>query len=162
MVYYYDDFGWLSQTPVEGRSTTVAPPTESLADGWAWNYVGIAGREWEAMELNPALIEPIAPLLPESYWWIDTGPFKDRLGMDALAIGASTHDACKGVMAMLEGRKYVDLKEVKTSAMLDILIATGQPAANPIFPGSGPMTGAKKATILNTPTTEKERHLKGV
>lgn len=91
-------------------------------------------------------------------WWVDEGPFKDRLGMDALAIAASTHDACKAVIAMLNNRKYVDLQGTSTSNLLDLLIATAQPTANPMFAGSGPMTPAKKNTILNTPVTSAEKH----
>lgn len=104
----------------------------------------------------------VAPPENPQIWWIDEGPFKDRLGMDALAIAASTHDACKGVVGMLSGRQYVNLKDPKTAMMLDILIATNQPAANPIFPGSGPMTPTKKTAILNAATTEFERHIKGL
>ena len=40
--------------------------------------------------------------------------------------------------------------------------ATAQPAAQPWAPGSGPMTLEKKAAILTTPTTEYERHVKGL
>ena len=96
------------------------------------------------------------------WWWVDVGPFKDRLGMDAPAIYASNHDACKGLVGMLEGRKYIDLKDPRIAGMLGILIATSQPAANAVFPGSGPMTAAKRDAIINTPTTEFERHVKGL
>ena len=95
-------------------------------------------------------------------WQIYLGPFKDRFGMDALAIYASSHDACKGVVGLLEGRLYIDLKDSRNAAMLDLLIAAQQPEANPIFPGSGPMTLEKKEAILNTPTTEEERFVKGL
>lgn len=95
-------------------------------------------------------------------WWVDVGPFKDRLGMDAPAIYTSTHDACKGVVGMVDGRKYIDLKDPRIAAMMGVLIATEQPSANPVWPGSGPMTAAKRDTILNTPTTEVERHIKGL
>ena len=98
----------------------------------------------------------------ERLWWVDTGPFKDRLGMDGPAIYASNHDACKGVVGLLTDRKYVWLKDPKVAAMLDVLIATAQPAANAVWPGSGPMTLAKKDAILNTVTTEYERHIKGL
>jgi len=159
-MFYHDEQGWLSATQVPGREgTTVPVPSTPLPEGHGWNFTG---HEWRAMPLVPVVATPPDPVEDEQLWWIDTGPYKDRLGMDALAIGASTHDACKGVMAMLEGRKYVDLKDPKVGAMLNILIATNQPAANPIFPGSGPMTAAKKTAILTTPTTEKERHIKGL
>lgn len=93
-----------------------------------------------------------------SDWWIYVGPFKDRLGMDAPAIAASSHDVCKGVMAMLADRKYVDLQGATAAAMLDLLIAANQPTANAFFPGSGPMTLAKKAAILGTKPTDSERY----
>ena len=91
-------------------------------------------------------------------WLVDEGPFKDRLGPDAHAIAASTHDACKAVTWALNNRKYVDLKDQKVSDMLDLLIATSQPTANAMFAGSGPMTAEKKNVILNTMPTAYERH----
>ena len=109
--------------------------------------------------------EQIAPVVPPEdprLWWIDVGPFKDRLGMDAPAIYASTHDACKGVVGLVEGRKYINLKDPRIAQMMGVLIATAQPAANAVWPGSGPMTAAKRDSILNTPTVEDERHIKGL
>jgi len=93
-----------------------------------------------------------------SDWWIDVGPFIDRLGMDGPAIGASSIDACRGAMAMLTGRKYVDLKGAQIQAFLGVLMATGQPTANATFPGSGPMTQAKIDVILGTKPTDYEKH----
>ena len=94
--------------------------------------------------------------------WIDIGPFKDRLGPDALAIAASDHAACRASVETLNGRQYVDLASNSLISLLDLLIATEQPTANPFFPGSGPMTEEKKLIILDTPTTEEERHVKGL
>lgn len=95
-------------------------------------------------------------------WWTDVGPFYDRFGADALAIAASDHGACKAVQTLTSVRKYIDLKDLRVAGMIDMLIATGQPVAQPWAPGSGPMTPAKKAAILTTPTTEYERHIKGL
>lgn len=95
-------------------------------------------------------------------WWVDVGPFYDRFGPDALAIAASDHGACKAVQTLTSVRKYIDLRDPRVAAMIDMLIATGQPVAQPWTPGSGPMTPAKKAAILETPTTEYERHIKGL
>lgn len=106
--------------------------------------------------------EPLEAPQDSRVWWLDEGPFKDRLGMDAPAIYASSHDACKGVVGMVSGRKYIDLKDPRIAAMMNVLIATAQPATNPVWPGSGPMTVAKRDAILNTPTTEYERFIKGL
>ena len=106
----------------------------------------------------PTVVQPPDPRL----WWVDVGPFYDRFGADALAIAASDHGACKAVQTLTGVRKYIDLKDHRVAAMIDMLIATAQPAAQPWAPGSGPMTAAKKAAILTTPTTEVERHVKGL
>ena len=95
-------------------------------------------------------------------WWTDVGPFYDRFGPDALAIAASENGACKAVQTLTGVRKYIDLRDPRVASMIDMLIATNQPEAQPWAPGSGPMTPAKKAAILETPTTEYERHIKGL
>lgn len=138
--------------------------------GIAWSTIASA-QQWETLNLpvfqasfnlqmQPPVIVPVAP--DPRLWWVDVGPFKDRLGMDALAIAASTNDACKAVIEMLNGRIYVDLKGQSTLNLINLLIATNQPSANPIFSGSGPLTAAKKALLINTPTLESERHIKGL
>lgn len=155
-MYYFDQYGWATDIPNPDRATDSEPPVCSNGQRPNWT-----GTHW-VCAVYTAPPAAVAPPEDPRIWWVDTGPFRDRMGMDALAIGASTHDACKGVSSMLSDRQYVGLKDPRTAAMLDILIATNQPAANPIFPGSGPMTAAKKAAILNTPTTEYERHIKGL
>lgn len=95
-------------------------------------------------------------------WWVDVGPFYDRFGPDALAIAASDNGECKAVQTLTGVRKYIDLKDPRVAQMIDMLIAVQQPAPAAFAPGSGPMTEAKKAAILNTPTTEVERHIKGL
>ncbi|RTL37166.1 MAG: hypothetical protein EKK53_21590 [Burkholderiales bacterium] len=100
--------------------------------------------------------------LDPRYWWVDTGPWRDRFGFDWLAIASSDNALCRACAQLYLDRKYVDLKDARNAQIIDALIATGQPAANPLFPGAGPMTAAKKAAILNTQTTEYERHIKGL
>lgn len=102
------------------------------------------------------------PVEDPRIWWVDVGPFKDRIGMDIGAIAASQHSACLGVKEFLNGRKYVNLRDPKVSLLLDVMIANNQPAADPVWPGSGPISATKKAVILDTPTTEEERHVKGL
>lgn len=136
---------------------------EPQAENWIQSDTASIGDTYDGANFTKPEATSAEPTAPdERLWWVDVGPFIDRLGSDGPAIGGSTHEACKGVMAMLTGRKYIDLKDPKTAMMLDILIAAQQPAASVFFPGSGPMTTAKKAAILNTPTTDKERHIKGL
>ncbi len=105
---------------------------------------------------------PVQPPEDPRIWWIDVGPLKDRLGMDALALAASNDGVCKAVIEMLNGRKYGDLKDLRLANLLGLLAANNQPAADARFPSSGPMTPAKIAVILTTATTEDERHIKGL
>ncbi|WOI43792.1 hypothetical protein [Acidovorax sp. BLS4] len=115
-------------------------------------------------ELEPLVEDVTQPVVPEDprCWWIDVGPFYDRFGADALAIAASDHGACRAVQTLTGVRKYIDLKDPRIGQMIDMLIAVQQPAAQAFAPGSGPMTAAKKAAILDTPTAERERHVKGL
>lgn len=102
------------------------------------------------------------PALKPEYHWIDTGPWRDRFGIDWLAITASDNALCKAAAQLWIDRKYINLKDERNAQVLDALIATNQPAANVLFAGAGPMTPAKKAAILNPVTTEYERHVKGL
>lgn len=100
--------------------------------------------------------------LDQQYHWIDTGPWRDRFGIDWLAITASDNALCKAAAQLWIDRKYINLKDPRNAQVLDALIATSQPATNVLFAGSGPMTVDKKNAILNPVTTEYERHVKGL
>ena len=123
---------------------------------------GLMGQRYSVQtgEFEPVPVPPAEP--DPRLWWMDVGPFYDRFGADAVAIAASDNGACKAVQTLTGVRKYVDLKDPRIGQMIDMLIATAQPAAQPWAPGSGPMTLEKKAAILTTPTTEYERHVKGL
>lgn len=99
------------------------------------------------------------PIAVDSTRHIYVGAFKDRLGMDALAIAASTHPICQAVKEMLRDRKYVDLNDSRTAALLDMLIATGQPEETAYFPSAGPITPEKKAVILDSAPTADEMYM---
>ncbi len=94
--------------------------------------------------------------------WISVGSFKDRLGSDAMAIAVSSHDVCRAAIETLNGREYVDLANEGLIGLLALMVATEQPTANALFPNSGPMTEEKVKAILETPTTESERHVKNL
>lgn len=164
-MYNYDLYGWYTTNPkYANRKADFAPdviPNDSVVGELYPNWTGI---KWTNLVYVTPLDEEEIIDTPENpqLWWIDVGPFRDRLGMDTLAIASSTHPVCLGVKEMLYDRKYIDLKDQRVSQLLDILIATNQPAASAYFPGSGPMTLVKKDLILNTPTTESERTIKGL
>ena len=134
--------------------------TEKATGAEVYRYGAEAPVAWAGYEFetHDHTVEGEVPAqeLPASAWFMYPGPFKDRLGMDGLAIEASTHPICIAAKGTLTGRLYIDLKNPKVAAMLDMLIATGQPTASPYFPGSGPMTAEKKATILANPAAPHE------
>lgn len=164
MKFKYDDWGWYAGLAEDGefdRVTDAGPGAIPAARVPGEPFPNWTGYEWVALPY----VEPVPLPEPEEdprLWWLDVGPFKDRLGMDIGAIAASQHSACLGVREFLLGRKYVNLRDPKVSALMDVLIATNQPTADPVWTGSGPMTADKKAVILTTPTTEDERHIKGL
>ena len=112
---------------------------DDVSIGWAYD-----GATWTA----PVVVEDKR---------ISVGAFKDRLGMDAMAIAVSEHPVCIALREMLYDRRHVDLASANLCAFIDMLIATNEPAASPVFPGSGPMTEAKKQAILTAPILESER-----
>lgn len=142
------------------------PPSPTLVpvDGLRADLLGQAyDAPASAAAGHPVFAAPVVVHTePAWVWWIDVGPFYDRFGPDALAIAASDNGACKAVQTLTGVRKYVDLKDPRIGQMIDMLIAMNQPDAQTFAPGSGPMTPAKKAAILDTPTTEYERHIKGL
>ncbi len=158
---YYDLYGWFTTVEIPDRATELPPESVPAARVVGEPYPNWTGHEWAML----TYAEPVPAPEPDEdlrLWWVDVGPFYDRFGADALAIAASDHGACKAVQTLTGVRKYIDLKDLRVAGMIDMLIATGQPAAQPWAPGSGPMTPAKKAAILTTPTTEYERHIKGL
>lgn len=163
MNFEFDLWGWYTgQVEEPGlRTTPVAPANTSLTEVEGEPRANWTGVEWVELPY----VAPPAPVEPEAdprLWWVDVGPFYDRFGTDALAIAASDHGACRAVQTLTGVRKYIDLRDPRVAAMIDMLIATAQPAAQPWAPGSGPITPEKKAAILTTPTTEYERHIKGL
>lgn len=160
MNHYY------AQIDDAGIVTSVTQMTESIE---APHLIAIQELDADLMgqrysvqtgEFEPVPVPPAEP--DPRLWWLDVGPFYDRFGADAIAIAASDNSACKAVQTLTGVRKYIDLKDPRIGQMIDMLIATAQPAAQPWAPGSGPMTLEKKAAILTTPTTEYERHVKGL
>jgi hypothetical protein len=134
----------LPATEFPAPNMVLLPNGSLAAPGWRWE--------------NGAPVQVVDPRI----WWIDLGPFKGRLGADGMAISVSTNPTCMAVREQLYDRKYIDLKGPELATMIGMLIGQNQPTANPAFPGSAPMTAARAAQITGTPTTEAERHIKGL
>lgn len=97
-----------------------------------------------------------APLDP-AYWWIDLGPFCDRLDTyggagTQLAVTSSTDATVQGIYKIMALREYIDLKRPDVAGML-ALLGTKIAALS---------SGAVQANILTARSTNYERHVKGM
>ena len=99
---------------------------------------------------------PVAPV-PEVRR-ITLGALQRRLGaMRVFALDTSAHPVCVALRSYLGRLTYVDLDDPDLRPMLQMLVDTQQPEANPAFPGSGPLLADDVDTIINAPVQEGER-----
>ena len=110
----------------------------------------IAARYPDATLLPFPQLAWSSPDLDPRYWQIDVGPFFDRFGAKALAVAGSTDPQVQGLMMLVTPRQYVDLQRADLAGMLDLLISKAL------------INRADKTAILTTPTTDYERHIKGL
>jgi len=100
-----------------------------------------------------AINAPTPPLwsqAPAEYWFINVGAFFDRFGAKALAITSSTDPQVMGAITLILPRMFVDLRRPDLSAILDMLVSKGL------------ITAEEKTAIISPPTTDYERHIKGL
>ncbi len=121
----------------------------------AWIECGNAGPGWRydgTAFAPPSLAAPSwgDPTLDPRYWWIDVGPFFDRFGLKALGVVSSADPVVQGAVTLCMPRQYIDLKRPDLPSMLDVLVSKGL------------ITAVEKAAILTNPTTDYERHIKGL
>lgn len=97
------------------------------------------------------------PLPPEPRR-ITLGALQKRIGpMRVFAIDTSMHPVCVALRSYLGRLTFIDLDDPDLPPMLGMLVATEQPAANPVFPGSSPVTEADVAQIIGAPVAPEER-----
>lgn len=84
--------------------------------------------------------------------WIDVGPFYDRFGTAKMTLLMSTNPVAVALRNDSLVRKYIDLGSPALSAGLTALAAQGIAGVD----------NALRTSILTTPTTEAERHIKGL
>lgn len=103
--------------------------------------------------------------LDPRYYWIDKGPFIDRLGIygyaglkDFVLGAARTNDVCYGLLADLGLRAYVDLKGRRA----ELMVGLGRVAQVAAAVGMPAFTPDMRAAVLDSRTLESERHIKGL
>lgn len=131
-------------------STLVGDPKMVLVP---LNYsfdISLLGKKYENGEFveGPPIIEPKI---------ITVGAFKDRLGINALALAVSANPVCVAMREMLYDRSFVDLDRADLRSYLMMLVNNNLPEARPEFPGSGPLTEQMVDDILGAPVEIYER-----
>ena len=105
-MFYFDDYGWLTDSVNDERSTDVTPPIGD--EGRKANWTGF---EWVLAEYTaPVPVAPPEPVLSEWYWLIDISPFFDRFGAAKMAVLVSTDPTVNAIVRDVSVRKWVDLK----------------------------------------------------
>ena len=142
MIYYYDDYGWLTATP-NGRSTELVPPTETSSKS-----ANFTGKEWVLVKY----VSPVSPVSPvvaaavnPTLWLIDKGQFLDRFGVNKITVLMSTDSTIKALLVDITNRQWIDLQRADVISAL-AYIGTVIPAVTPEL----------QAAILTTPVTDIE------
>lgn len=98
---------------------------------------------WRVAAVQSESAPPAAPRR------ITLGALQKRIGpMKVFAIDTSTHPVCVALRSYLSRLTFVDLDDPDLSPMLGMLVSAVQPASNPVFPGSGPLTASDVAQII--------------
>lgn len=145
----------VSAAPAAHYHPAIAAEFEGVPDtvrpGWR-----LVDGAWQAPPDPEPLPEPEpAPVLtwanaPAEYWHIRKGPFFDRFGAKAIQITSNTDALVQGFIKLVEVREYIDLKRAEVIGGLSVLVAKNI------------VTAAERDAVLTTPTTDYERHVKGL
>lgn len=116
MHYYYDTYGWLTQEPIAGRGTDVAPPQETgeLRANWT-------GEVWVLREYAP----PEAPTPTPALRHISVGAFFDRFGAQKYPILASSEPMVQALIKDCTVRTFIDLDRADLPMGLQMLVQAG-------------------------------------
>lgn len=99
--------------------------------------------------------DPDAPAEPEWAWYIDPGPFTDRLGSAAaFAVDVSTAPPLVAIRSDFARRKWIDLKDPRVRQTVQYLAGTPHPVLDTI---AAPLLTPEQATaVLDTPVAPAE------
>lgn len=99
-------------------------------------------------------VSPPPPPPPEWEWYIDIGPFTDRLGLASAAIDLSTEPGVMVIRNDLARRKWIDLQDQRVIAALWYLAGQAHPALGTL---AQPLLTAEVVNAaLSTPVAAEE------
>lgn len=88
---------------------------------------------------------------PAEYWYIEVGAFYDRFGPAKIPVLASSDATVQALVRDTQIRKYIDLKRPDVAQFVGY-VATKVPE----------VTADIQAAVLEAPTTDEERYIKGL
>lgn len=122
-----------------------------------WVACGPACPGWlysnETGEFSPPPPAPPAPG-PVWEWYIDIGPFTDRLGLASAAIDLSTEPGVVVIRNDLARRKWIDLKDQRVIAALWYLAGQAHPVLGTLV--TPLLTASVVTSALSTPVAAEE------
>lgn len=128
------------------RIDTPAEQALGVGIGWGWD-----GAEFTAPPAPPPAPTPPAPVWA---WYIDLGPFTDRLGAGSAAIDLSTEPGVIAVRSDFARRKWIDLKDARVIAALWYLAGQPHPVLGTL--ASPVLSAATVTSALSTPVALAE------
>ena len=116
-MYYYDTYGWLTQTVLAGRDTDITPPqeTEALKANWT-------GFDWVLREY---VAPPPPPEPTPEPRHISVGAFFDRFGAQKYPILASADPIVQALIKDCTVRKFIDLDREDLPMGLQMIVSAG-------------------------------------
>jgi hypothetical protein len=147
MSYSFDEYGWISTTTIEGRTTDVAPPSDELQAGFNWNFTGY---EWVQQELNPIQLVPIEqPRKITRLAFLNRFTDTEAITIDLASIGATPQAAAmRRHMSKVNNAEYIDLKRQDTRDGVQLMEAVGI------------LASGRALIILDSPIQESEKFVK--
>lgn len=128
---------------------------QTLAGHWVAADNAAIGWRYADGQLSPPDDAPEPQPAPRH---ITLGALQKRMGaMRVFALDTSAHPVCVALRSYLGRLTYIDLGDPDLRPMLQMLVATQQPAANAVFPGSGPLSEGDVEAIITAPVQEGER-----
>ena len=124
---------------------------QSLGVGVGWGWDG-SFTPPVAPETPPP--EPVEP--PVWEWYIDIGPFVDRLGDKRIVVDTSTDPVVQAFSKDLTRRKWVNLQDPRVASTLGYLAGDTLPGIGAI---SSPILTTQEVTDILTTPVEPEENL---
>lgn len=156
----FDLWGWYTEDPrFADRVASKAPANKPGAPVAGQPYPNWTGHEWVMqayVEPPPpaAPVEPPAPPAPEWAWYLDIGPFTDRLGAAATAIDVSSAAPMVAIRSDFARRKWIDLKDPRVIAAVHYLAGQPHPVLGTLDPAL--LTATQADMVLNAPVLPAE------